>query len=161
MENIADATADVTEAAIAPKPDTAPADSAPPDAQKAVSAPLDTTSGTEPAAAPLETAQDQGSDTSKGTEIHTLTFDAEHLAAMAAEIKAHVDAGLAQVRADFNAEIDSMATHFEGRLDKLDLAALESLVKQANEAMARIAATPVTNLGERLTKLELQLKHFL
>lgn len=144
-------------------------------AQEAAAAPQPATDGAEPmepAPAPMESGQDEdsapkeGEEPAKGaepgkTEALVLGFDPAQIEQLTADLKAHIDQAVAGLREELKQEMNEFAGHFEGQLDKLDVEALTSLVERAGTALKAIAETDVAAIGERLTKLELQLRHSL
>lgn len=85
----------------------------------------------------------------------------DQLRELADGLKAHVDAGLADLKEQFASEINELAKHFEGKLDSLDVDKLESLVANAEAAVEQIKGSGLDDLTKRLTSLEARAKHFL
>lgn len=119
--------------------------------------------GDKPEGASDSSAQDSDKADSKSVQSFDLKIDAKAIEEMAAQLKQHVDDGLAALKGDlreeFSGELKEFADHFEQKLESV-LRGMDGLdPDKLNEVLAAIRDSGAADLAARLTRIEGQIKH--
>lgn len=110
----------------------------------------------------LPTADVEGADTARAAPEPS--YSADQMTALLDEVKSNIDAAVADLSAKFR---DTFTT-LEGRIDNLQLAfegldveKISTQLKATADTLNTIQESGATDLNQRLTKLELRLRHFI